>query len=136
MKLTVGKEFADLQAALEYGAANGAKTLEICLQPGIYRLEAPIVISSRMGFDSVVIEGEDRETTVLCGSVALNVNWERYDGGIFRAKVDREMDMLYVGGKLYHMARYPKFDQSIRICQGYAADCISRERTARWRNPE
>ena len=136
MKFTVGKEFADIQAALEYGAANGAKNLEISLVPGIYRLEAPVVISSAMGFDSVTITGENRDTTVLCGSAALKVNWEHYEGGIFRAKVEQEMDMLYINGKQYHMARYPKFDESIRICQGYAADCISPERVARWRNPE
>lgn len=136
MKLTVGKEFGSVQAALEYGAANGAKNLTICLQPGVYRLETPVVISGDLGFESVEISGEDRDNTVLCGSVAVEGPWERYKGGVFRTKVGREMDMLYVNGKLCHMARYPKFDENIRICQGYAPDCISRERVARWQDPE
>lgn len=144
MKISVGKQMQDgkffntIHEAIHHARELSAKKVEIELAAGIYRLNKPIVITNDMGFESVRIFGKDRENTVLCGSIVLEAEWNIDKNGIFYAQIDKnlDIDMLYINGKLYHMARHPKYDEKIRILQGYASDCISKERAAHWSNPE
>lgn len=137
-KKRAGKNFHTIQEALQLAAEQSEKNVEIELAPGIYRLREPIVITDKMGFHSLSITGQSREDTVICGSIALDAEWKNCRNGVSCARIDKnlDIDMLYVNGKAYHMARYPKYDENIRILQGYAADCISKERATRWSNPE
>ena len=130
--------FPDIQEAIRYACSHMAEEVEIELEEGIYRLMTPVLIESGMGLKRVKISGRNREKTILCGSIEIHAEWERYKDNIYRARLKEEADpdMLYINGRLYHMARYPKYDEKIQICQGYAADCISEERTKRWKNPK
>ena len=58
-----------------------------------------------------------------------------YRDGILRARVpsDFETDQLFVDGQRLPMARYPNYDENAQHWGGSAADCISRDRAARWK---
>jgi len=144
MRIKVGAQKMDgvhctsIQEALDSVKDPGEKNVEIVLAKGIYRLEKPIELSADYSFDSLTIMGEDREETILCGSLLIQGEWKPYFNNIYYCDVEwgREIDMLYVNGKQYHMARYPKYNENERILQGYAGDCISKERASRWSNPQ
>lgn len=90
-----------------------------CRAAGIYRLREPVMITGEMGFRSVSISGCSREDTVICGSIVVEAKWEKDRDGIFCARIEKnlDIDMLYVNGSEYHMARYPKYDENVRILQ-------------------
>ena len=137
MLISLSKPSSDLQEAVDRALASGEESATIELGPGRWRLNQPIVISGPTQLERLSIIGSDRQQCVLCGSVEIRGAWEPWERGISRVKTEPglQLDMLYVDGRQYHMARYPKYDPSVRILQGYAPDCISPERVARWANP-
>jgi len=55
--------------------------------------------------------------------------------GVYSASVDRPVDGLYISGRKYTMARYPKFTHPDLVYGGYAADCTEPEKTKDWSDP-
>lgn len=90
--------------------------------------------------------GNEEETIVYrgCGNAVISggcriyPKWEQVSGGVFRAAIGkgRTFDQLFVNGKRKILARYPNYDETARYFQGYSADCLSQERTARYANPQ
>ena len=75
---------------------------------------------------------------VISGGCRIYPKWEQVLGGVFRAAIGkgRTFDQLFVNGKKKILARYPNYDETARYFQGYSADCLSKERTARYANPQ
>ena len=126
------------EAAVKEARLAGSKQLDIVLSAGVYRLPRPLLISSDMGLERVSISGENREKTIICGSVQISSDWQREERGCWSAMIEKQLDIdvLYVNGQLYHMARYPKYSEQARYMQGTAADCLSIDRVSKWQSPE
>jgi hypothetical protein len=66
----------------------------------------------------------------------LTLQWRPYRDGIQQATVTGTgFDQLYVDGHRQIRARYPNIGASGDATDGYAANAISPERMARWKNP-
>ena len=104
---------------------NGQKLIRI--PRGLHRIAEPIVISE----DNVRVLGEDGACLTAC--VPLGAAWEDMGNGSFRTKPGIRPDVLYVNGVKYRMSRYPKCDPCNMTA--ITEDCLSRERTDRWKDP-
>jgi hypothetical protein len=112
----------------------------VILRAGTYRLDRPLVFSPEdSGTDQspVLWQASPGQEVTFSGGQILKVRWEPYRDGIFKAQVpaDFTADQLFVNGACQHMARYPNYDPNQRIMNGFAADCISPQRVARWADP-
>ncbi len=81
------------------------------------------------------------ERVVLSGGKRLDLKWEPFQKGIFKANVPADqmkglaVDQLFVNGQRQILARYPNYDPSIRYFQGFSGDSTSPERVKRWNDP-
>jgi hypothetical protein len=110
------------------------KNIDIIIHEGEYHLTKPILISPNLS--GLCIRGEGR--VVLKGSRVLpKLDWKPYQNGIFFAKIENidEISQLVVNGKVQVLARYPNYNEQGGHWQGHAADAISPERIAGWKQP-
>jgi hypothetical protein len=137
---TIEKPFATILRA--QGEAQKIKeAVKIILRGGTYYLSQPVKITyldSRTDDSPLNFKASPGEKVIISGAVPLKLKWDRYKGGIWQAKVDKDLvfDQLFVNGKLQRMARYPNFNPKARILGGTAADALSAERIKKYRNPE
>lgn len=91
--------------------------------------------------EPVVIRGKNIRIIGQCDSeLHGTIRLERSDftevsPGVFSAQVPRQVDGLYISGRTYTIARYPKFTDPALIYGGYGADCILPERVSNWSDP-
>jgi len=116
------------------------RAVTITLMGGTYRLDQTLVFTpedSGTVQSPVLWRASPGEKVTISGAQLLKLRWEPYRDGIFKADVPADFmsDQLFVNGILQHMARYPNYDPDQRIMNGFAADCISPERVARWKDP-
>ena len=104
------------------------KTL-IKIPSGIHYITSPIKITG----SNIDIIGEENATLRACAPI--KTHWNTQDGKIFYAEVEGQADALYVNGKKYIMARYPKYNPDIQIFGGYSSDCMSCEKVKEWKSP-
>ncbi|WP_319501861.1 PDZ domain-containing protein [uncultured Draconibacterium sp.] len=130
-----------IEKAYQIKAENDNTEIVINILPGIYYLSSPILITPQL--NGLKIIGVDKSLVSIKGSVPLNLNWENYNDNIFVSEVkspsadgDLVVDQLIVNGKPQILARYPNYNEAGGFWQGYAADAISKERVAGWKNPE
>jgi len=120
---------------------RGREPITVTLREGVYRLPETLVFPPADSGSSnapVVWRAAAGETVVISGGIELHgLRWRPYRDGIMQAKVPPGFatDQLFVNGKPMPMARYPNFDPNQRIFNGTAADAISEERVARWKDP-
>ncbi|MGZ5255787.1 MAG: peptide-binding protein, partial [Flavitalea sp.] len=112
----------------------------IYLLEGTYYLKQPVVFTpedSRRNNETLTITSGRNQKIIISGGVALNLKWEKYKNGTWKAAITQDLifDELFVNGQLQRMARYPNFDSTARFLGGTAADAVSKERTSRWRSP-
>ncbi|MEO6723599.1 MAG: PDZ domain-containing protein [Ferruginibacter sp.] len=134
------KPFASIGKALaEVRKTSGP--VVIYLLKGTYYLKKPIVFTSadsRKENEPLTITGFKNQEVIISGGVPLNLKWEKYKNGIWKAGVQQDLifDELFVNGQLQRMARYPNFDSTARFLGGTSADAVSKEKAARWMSPE
>ena len=103
---------------------------QIIIPAGIHHIPKPILISG----SNIRIRGE--EGAILRGAVPIPREDLRQEGpGLWSAPVPKAADALYVGGRKYTMARYPKADRPGEPFDGYATDCILPGKTKDWHDP-
>ncbi|NBD28207.1 peptide-binding protein [Paenibacillus glycinis] len=140
---TEGNPFATLQRAqIEARSAAGqGKPVHVWVHGGIYYLsETMLFLPEDSGSaDALVIyEAVPGENVTISGGEKLDLQWRSYEGGIMQThslSPGLKMDQLFINNRQMHMARYPSFNEHTRIMNGYAKDCMSPERVARWANP-
>jgi hypothetical protein len=137
---TKSRPFASIERALtEARKTPGYVTIYIF--GGTYYLEQPIVFTSadsRKENETLTLTNFENQNVTVCGGALLNLKWEPYRSGIWRARAEQDLifDELFINGQLSRMARYPNYDPSARILGGTAADAVSKERASGWKAPE
>ena len=110
-------------------------SIEIKIGSGDYYLKKAIEITPELS--GLTITGNASDVT-LKGSVPLNLDWSKLNDTIFVADVKEglDFDQLVINNKPQILARYPNYDETAHYWQGFAADAISKERIATWKNPK
>ena len=138
---TIAKPFSSLERArdaIRQSRANGPAT--VYLRQGTYYLPKTFVLTSEDSGTKdgpIIYQGYPGEKVTISGGSRLELKWESWQNGIMQAVVPKATatDQLFVNGERQHMARFPNFDPSQRIFNGYAADCFSPSRVERWTDP-
>ncbi|MBE9600352.1 right-handed parallel beta-helix repeat-containing protein [Pedobacter sp. MC2016-24] len=115
-------------------------TVTVFLRGGTYYLRERIVFSpddSRKDAEPLSFKAYPGEHVVISGAHRMSLTWKLFKNGIYQAKVpgDYVFDQLFMNHKPMRMARYPNYNPAIRFYGGYAADALSPERIAKWKNP-
>ena len=134
------KPFSRLDQAISHAstlkstAPNTAIIVNIL--PGEYYLTAPITITPALS--GLHIKGAGASKVSIKGSVPLELAWVPFNDSIYVTNVPEALkfDQFMVNGSPQILARYPNYDENGGYWQGYAADAISKERVASWKNPE
>jgi hypothetical protein len=121
-------------------AAGKLKGVDVIINmaSGTYYLDQPLRISATdINLASLKIQGAVDGKTIISAGRKLQLNWGKANGSLMKAKIpsDIEFERLYVDGKLEILARYPNFSADERFYNGTAADAVSDERVAGWKNP-
>lgn len=140
---TAEAPFATLAAARDAARAfAGREPVTVLVADGTYYLTEPLVLQpadSGSPGAPVVYRAANAGRAILSGGLRLDLSWEPWRDGIFRAKTPpaTSIDQLFVNGIRLWMARYPNFDptKTTAAYQGCASDAFSPERAARWSNP-
>ena len=141
---TVTRPFATAEAALkavEKSKQGKATTgIEIIFTGGTYYLDKPIQLSAAFSGTKkqpMRIKAADGKQVILSGAKPLDLKWEQGEKGIWKTKIPAGMSFqsLYANDAHLVRARYPNYDASVLPFQGYAADALSPERVATWKNP-
>jgi hypothetical protein len=114
------------------------KNVEIIFTAGIYYLTKPIILGPEFSGTKeqpFIISAAKEGTVTLSAAKALEVNWQPYNHMMKTHLSVEEVDQLYINGVKQINARYPNFDSSVQVFNGYAADAISPERIANWKKP-
>ena len=136
---TKTRPFASIKRAL-IEARKTPGNVTIYLFGGTYYLEQPIVFTSedsRKENETLTLTSFENQKVTINGGVVLNLKWEPYRNGIWRARIKQDLifDELFVNSQLQRMARYPNYDSSARFLGGTAADAVSKERSSGWKAP-
>ena len=118
----------------------GREPVTVHVRGGTYYLTAPLVLGpSDSGTAAAPVNwlADSNHAPVLSGGIKLSPKWEPFRDGIWQASVPAgtSFDQLFINGELQVLARYPNRNPAERIFQGYAADAIAPERSARWKDP-
>lgn len=138
-KGTLSAPFKTIAHALGKVAQSKNRNVAIYIRSGKYYLDKTIEITpALLNKHMLSLRGYKEERVVLSGAVPLKAVWQPYKGKIVKANIGkgRLAGQFYIGGKLMQQARYPNFDSTQRVFNGTAPDAISRERVAKWNNPE
>jgi len=131
---TIAHPVRTLDRALALSGTPGRST--ILLRAGTYELAQPLHIMAANA--PLRIANYAREEAILSGGTRLQLDWRPYRDGIYETTVPSgtHTDQLFINNRRQVLARYPNFDSNARYLNGTAADAISPERVARWKNPE
>jgi len=134
------KPFASINRARVEARKTSVRVV-IYLLEGTYYLRQQIVFTSedsRKEGESLLITNFENQKVTVSGGAILNLKWEQYGKGIWRARVEQDLifDELFVNGQLQRLARYPNYNPAARFLGGTAADAVSKERSSGWKAPE
>ena len=115
------------------------KNANIFLRQGSYYIDTPVELNEEtLGSTGIrlTITNYRDETPVMTGAAPITPQWTVYEGPVLAADIGpgRKVDAFYVNGERQIMARYPNYEPG-KTLGGYAADALSKERVARWKNP-
>ncbi|WP_291033752.1 PDZ domain-containing protein [Dyadobacter sp. 50-39] len=133
------RPFATLaRAQMAARKLDGKVTVNV--RGGTYYLGKTLVFrpeDTRKKGAELVFKGVEGEKVILSGAVPLSLAWTDYRDGIKMAPVNQDIvfDQLFVNGQRQPMARYPNYQPEKAHFGGYAADAISKERAAKWKDP-
>ena len=132
--------FATLERARDAARGIRGEPITVYLRGGTHYLKEPLVFrpsDSGTRDAPVTYTAFPGEKPMVSGGELLHLDWTPLENGVLRARVEEgfSTDQLFVDGRRQNMARYPDFDPGAQYFNGSAADCISRERAARWSDP-
>ncbi len=132
---------SNAQLAVRAALPTATEPIHVWVHGGTYHLSQPLEFTpADSGSASVPVTyaGYSNETAVLSGAIPLSTTWSTYSENIQVADIGAGLafDVLFVNDTQQVLARYPNYDATIDILNGYAADAISSTRAAGWANPE
>jgi hypothetical protein len=112
--------------------------INVYLRAGVYYLDTTLLFGPSDGGTAsapVTYSAFRGEKVVISGGIKVTSQWTASTGNIMVTTLSPNLkfDQLFLNGKRQVLARYPNYD-STKILQGYASDCISQARVARWAN--
>jgi hypothetical protein len=112
--------------------------INVYLRAGTYYLDSALTFAPSDGgsvSSPVTYSAFRGEKVVISGGLKVTTQWSVSSGNIMVTTIapNLTIDQLFLNGKRQILARYPNYDSS-KILQGYATDCISPARAARWAN--
>lgn len=115
------------------------KSVELKLTSGTYYLDKQIILGPEFSGTKehpFIITAETNNTVTLSAAKKVLLNWQPHEN-IMKAKLSMSnVQSLYIDGVKQISARYPNFDSSVAVFNGYDAEAISTERVATWKKPE
>jgi acetyl esterase/lipase len=125
-----------IEKAKEFKLGNKKGSVVINILPGAYNLEKPIIIAPLL--NGLTIKGTKASEVTIKGSVPLKTEWKKYNKNIYVTTVAENLnfDQLLVNETPQILARYPNYNEAAQYWQGFAADAVSKERIATWKNPK
>lgn len=135
---TLDQPFATLPRAQR---AVRQKPGSVFLRGGTHYLAETLVFTAAdSGTEAapVVWQAYQNEKPVISGGRRLEqLNWQPYTNGIFATRVpaDLRTEEIFVNGERQILARYPNADPAAKYFDGFAADAIGTNRSARWADP-
>lgn len=136
---TLAKPLKTLKGALAKAVAFKNEDVKILFRGGVYTFDETVnMLAKDFTARSLQIEPYQTEKVVFSGAKKLSIKWLPYRNGIYKAslKLETNPDRLFLNGKALPMARYPNFDEKAKIFNGTAADALSKEKIAGWKNPK
>ncbi|MFV0342541.1 MAG: right-handed parallel beta-helix repeat-containing protein [Anaerocolumna sp.] len=133
------KTIQKAQIAVREAKLNGQNRIHVKISEGKYYLSQPIQLKAE---DSGTLEHpivyEGMGNVTLSGGIPLELNWEEYGNGIYKAKLKemQKIDQLFVNGKSQIMARYPNYQEKARYYNGYSKDSFNQERIKKYKSPK
>ncbi|MEV5683629.1 right-handed parallel beta-helix repeat-containing protein [Streptomyces sp. NPDC052164] len=140
---TKARPFRTLERA-QRAARKAAKTrrgpVDVIVRGGTYRLRQTLGFGpedSGTAAAPVRYTAARGEKAVISGGRSLTPHWRTHSGKVRVADIGRGLDFdeLFLDGARQTLARYPNHDPATAILGGYAADAVSAQRAARWKNP-
>ncbi|MBP0903864.1 PDZ domain-containing protein [Mariniflexile gromovii] len=134
------KPFASIKDAIakatQLRANNTQSGIVIHVLPGEYHLSEAVKIPASLS--GLTIKGTDASEVRIKGSVVLNPKWKKFNEWMYVTSVPKNLnfDQLVINGTPQILARYPNYNEDGHYWQGFAADAISKERIATWKNPK
>ncbi|TWU38846.1 Sialidase precursor [Novipirellula aureliae] len=121
--------------------ANPDEAVTVYLRGGKYYLTQPVVFQpadSGTAAGPVAYKAYENELPQVLGGVKLDgLKWEKFSDNVFKTKVPEGMvfETLFIDGQQQILARYPNYTEDAPAFNGVAADCLSKERVATWKDP-
>jgi len=136
---TQAQPFASIARAMAERRKTSGSVV-IYLLEGTYYLNKPLVFTPGVTGkenETLTITSYKNQKVIISGAALLNLKWEKYKNGIWKASVKQDLifDELMVNGQLQRMARYPNYDSTARFLGGTDAGAFSKERVATWHSP-
>lgn len=105
-----------------YEAAQNPYIKEIFLHAGTYYLASPILFTNCHG---LTIRGENEAKIV--GGYSARLQWRHEQKNLYSTQlnIEKPLDGLYISGKKYIMARFPHYNPSVQMLNGYDKDALS-----------
>jgi len=132
------KPLVSLASAVTKAATLKNRDVIIKMAKGTYYLDQTLQIhSSSFHAASLKVLGATEGETVISAGRKLQLTWVAGANGIMTAEVPKgvSFERLYINGQTQILARYPNYDPSARFYNGTAADAVSTQRIARWKDP-
>ncbi|MFF1686551.1 right-handed parallel beta-helix repeat-containing protein [Streptomyces sp. NPDC058254] len=128
------------EAARKEVRKHRARPVDVVVHAGTYRLDHTLTFGpDDSGTDRAPVRylAAPGERVVISGGRSLRPEWTSYNDTVKVADVGAGLDFdgLFLDGERQVLARYPDYDPKTAILGGYAADAISAQRVARWKNP-
>ena len=117
---------------------QSAEPVTVILRRGRYTLSEPFRLTpedSGTADAPIVYRAAEGETAVISGGRRLELSWEPYRDGIYRARLAGDasvMDELYLNGRRLHMARYPNYNPKAKYFNGTSPDAVAPRRVMSW----
>lgn len=138
---SIGSPLATIAAARDKAdqLKTGNTPVTVYLRGGTYYLSAPVVFgpaNSGTVTAPIIYSAYKDEKPVVSGGIKVASAWTVSSGQIMVTTIatNLKVDQLFLNGKRQVLARYPNYDSTKKL-DGYAPDCISATRVARWANP-
>ncbi len=133
---------AQAQAAVrKHKSTHSDEGVTVYLREGKYYLTQPVVFAADDGGSAkapvVYTAYQDEVPQILGGEKLDGLKWAKHNNNVYKTKVPKGLvfETLFVNGEQQILARYPNYTEDAPAFNGVAADALSKERVAKWKDP-